>query len=404
MPRTLLPIVAAWLVLMAPVSRATQATPRLIAVGDIHGALAPFLEILQHAGLVNEGGRWSGGQAVLVQTGDYTDRGPDVRAVLDRLIALEREAAAAGGRVVVLLGNHEVMNLLGEQRDVTPAIYASFADGDSEARRRDAWEKYAALARARARQRDPLPEVYAQTREAWMAAHPPGWLEYREAFARRGHYGRWLRSRPIAARVGGALFMHAGVNPLAPPRDLEAIEAGVREEIARMDRFVERLVDRRLALPFFSMTEILAVAAAEVSHVNAHLAEARERNRPPDLSESEVALVREAAAVLQIGSWDVLAEHGPLWYRGYATSPDDVLREPLTRLLDRYRVSRIIVGHSPMQARRIQARLDGRILLIDTGMLAAAYMGRASALDLAADGLTAIYADGRQSLAVTPRR
>ena len=46
---------------------------------------------------------------------------------------LEEEAKRAGGRVEALLGNHEVMNLLHEFRDVSPVVYASFADARSEA-------------------------------------------------------------------------------------------------------------------------------------------------------------------------------------------------------------------------------------------------------------------------------
>ena len=69
---------------------------------------------------------------ILVQTGDIFDRGAKVREALDLLMRLEDEAKRAGGRVEFLLGNHEVMNLLHEFRDVSPAAYASFADARSE--------------------------------------------------------------------------------------------------------------------------------------------------------------------------------------------------------------------------------------------------------------------------------
>ena len=72
--------------------------------------------------------QWIGGTTVLVQTGDIFDRGPKVREALDLLMRLEEEARRAGGRVEALLGNHEVMNLLHEFRDVSPASYAAFAD------------------------------------------------------------------------------------------------------------------------------------------------------------------------------------------------------------------------------------------------------------------------------------
>src|SRR3954452_6320280 len=83
--------------------------PRIVAIGDVHGAGNGFVAILQRAGLIDGQQRWSGGNAILVQTGDLLDRGQDVRQILDLLIALEPQAAAAGGRVQALLGNHEVM-------------------------------------------------------------------------------------------------------------------------------------------------------------------------------------------------------------------------------------------------------------------------------------------------------
>lgn len=127
-----------------------KAPARVVAIGDIHGDFDSFVNILRHAGLIDERLAWSGGAATLVQTGDFTDRGPRVRQVMDLLMSLERQAPLAGGRVVVLLGNHEVMNLLGEFRDVAPGAYDAFADERSDERRARAHGAYASLMAARA--------------------------------------------------------------------------------------------------------------------------------------------------------------------------------------------------------------------------------------------------------------
>ena len=71
--------------------------------------------------------------------------GTDVRKVLDLLMRLEREAKASGGQLVTLLGNHEVMNLIGDWRDVTPEICATFATPKSEARREQVYQDYTRL-------------------------------------------------------------------------------------------------------------------------------------------------------------------------------------------------------------------------------------------------------------------
>jgi hypothetical protein len=126
-----------------------QAPARIVAVGDIHGSLDGLTAILRAAQLVDASGRWIGGAARLVQTGDFTDRGADVRGVMDLLMRLEGEARRQGGRVDVLFGNHEGMNVLRDLRDVSPEAYARFADGRSEDRRRRAFDGHAAVAARR---------------------------------------------------------------------------------------------------------------------------------------------------------------------------------------------------------------------------------------------------------------
>jgi hypothetical protein len=118
----------------APVLTA-QTEQRIVAIGDIHGAYDEFVSILAHAKLIDHAQNWTGGRTTLVQTGDFTDRGAKVRQVLDLLMRLERDARRTGGRVIVLAGNHEVLNMLGDLRYVTPEIAATFADAKSESRR-----------------------------------------------------------------------------------------------------------------------------------------------------------------------------------------------------------------------------------------------------------------------------
>ena len=87
--------------------------PRVVAVGDVHGAYVNFISLLKNAELVDDELRWIGGKAHLVQTGDVLDRGPDSRKCMDLLIELEKQAERAGGRGHALIGNHEAMNIVG---------------------------------------------------------------------------------------------------------------------------------------------------------------------------------------------------------------------------------------------------------------------------------------------------
>jgi serine/threonine protein phosphatase 1 len=80
---------------------------RTIVIGDIHGCLAAFDALLQAIQLKPDD--------TLVTVGDYVDRGPDSKGVLDRLLELEQSV-----NLVPLLGNHEEMLLAVLERRMEP--------------------------------------------------------------------------------------------------------------------------------------------------------------------------------------------------------------------------------------------------------------------------------------------
>jgi hypothetical protein len=153
---------------------------RVVAIGDLHADLPHALAVLKMAELVDEDGHWSGGTATFVQTGDTTDRGPDSLEVLQLMARLETEAEAAGGRVVALLGNHEVMNLTGDWRYVSDGDLEDF-DGSVEARR--------------------------------------------EAFGPDGELGIWLRNHGIVAVVDRVAYAHGGITAEWAEKGVDAINA-----------------------------------------------------------------------------------------------------------------------------------------------------------------------------------
>ena len=81
------------------------------ATSDSHGHLTELTAALQRAGLLDEESRWCGGSSRLWVLGDLLDRGPDGLGVIALVRRLVDEAAAAGGSVHPLLGNHEVIAL-----------------------------------------------------------------------------------------------------------------------------------------------------------------------------------------------------------------------------------------------------------------------------------------------------
>jgi len=205
----------------SPLSNAAESTSceldgveRIVAVGDVHGAYDRFTEILRAAGVIDQDRHWSGGRTHLVQLGDVVDRGPDSRKALDFLMSLEKEAAAAGGQVHALIGNHEVMRMLSDMRYVTPGEYAAFATPDSAATREEIVNRQ--------------PE---NIREQLMKELPLGSIEMRRAFLRAGQYGAWLRGHDAVVKINGIVFLHGGISPAVAPMPCQTINDTVRREV-----------------------------------------------------------------------------------------------------------------------------------------------------------------------------
>lgn len=358
----------------APAPAATAApAARIVAIGDVHGAATELRSILRRAALTDAGDRWIGGKARLVSTGDLLDRGADSRQVLDLLMRLEREAAAAGGSVQVLLGNHELMTLTGDLHDASAGEYAAFAGEE------DAAERAAALARFKQMARSGTSPTMLN--DQFEEKFPKGWFARRRAFAADGHYGRWLMARPAVAVIDGTAFVHGGLNAETAKLDLAALNAEVARRVAEYMRAVAAL-ERAGRLEFwhasYERAAVLA-AAAPPAAPGAVL--------PPD------PLAREVAIVTAFADDPLLGVTGPMWSRELAVCLPVVVEDVLSAALAKLGVSRVVIGHTVTADKRIVSRYDGRVIEIDTGMLANAYRGKPAALEISGAGLRALYAD-----------
>jgi calcineurin-like phosphoesterase family protein len=317
---------------------------RIVAVGDIHGDLDAFVGILQRAHVIDPMNRWSGGHATLIQTGDFLDRGPKAREVMDLLMSLQRDSQRQGGRVIVLMGNHEAMNIFGDLRFNTKNDYDSFADDRPDTRK---------------------PKT--------DASKPTGFLERCEAFGPLGKYGKWLRSLPAIARINDSIFLHGGIRPELASYSIDQLNEMIATEIKTFDGYRQFLVDKKIAQPCSSFDEMTTAARA-----------AQEKAKGRD--------AETLKAFLGIGGWLSVSEDGPLWFRGYAEWTDAEGAPQVQQLVDKFDVARFIVGHTPQLKGQIVSRFDGKVYLIDTGMLSSSFAGgRASALNIQDGKINFIY-------------
>jgi UDP-2,3-diacylglucosamine pyrophosphatase LpxH len=166
----------------------------LFAIGDVHGDLLKTRDVLSRAGLVDEAGKWTGGDNQLVFTGDLTDRYRGGIEVISLVKQLQKDAAEAGGYVQCLMGNHDAL----------------------------------ILARAFEHQGQ------RAHRECSAMFHYNGGFENEaKLLSKAEDLMTWLQKRPFACRIAGTLFQHADsadfYRMFAPTGDLGTLNDAAKD-------------------------------------------------------------------------------------------------------------------------------------------------------------------------------
>lgn len=267
------------------VVRLGAAGSRVVVVGDVHGDYDRFVDVLMMSGLVDGKRKWSGGSSILVQVGDVLDRGPLSRKALDLLMDLQKQAPKKGGQVEMILGNHEVMRMVGDYRYVSEGEYAEFKTNRSQELRDVLFER---LTKEQGLTEDPRQRQDLQLgyRQKWDKEHPLGFAEMMLGFGIKGRYGRWLRQRPVAVVAGGNLIVHGGISE--------------KYVMWNDDRFRERMI-----------SDVNTPGADTTTYL-----------------------------------YDDL---GPFWWRGLATDTDEALTPQVDQVLGKWGAQRMVVGHTPLR-------------------------------------------------------
>lgn len=141
---------------------------RIAAISDIHGQYGLMLRLLKAAGVIDANGNWQFADGHLVIVGDVMDRGDGVTPAFWQLYQLQQQAAAAGGKVHLLPGNHETMVLRADLRY--------------------------------------LHEHYQQTSTLLGQSQM-------QLYGADTVLGQWLRRQPLFIRINDTLFVHGGLSP-----------------------------------------------------------------------------------------------------------------------------------------------------------------------------------------------
>jgi hypothetical protein len=221
------------------------------------------------------------------------------------------------------------------------------------------------------------------TEAEWMARHPAGFVEQREAFAPKGEYGEWLRGHDAVAEIDGVIFLHGGIHPDLANTKLDVMNKRIRDEIKAFDASKLYLQNEKLILRFFTLQEINYAIQAEVS------AERKSRVPADDARQAKIL------EFLRHQDWLGVRVDGPLWFRGYDQWSDGEGAPQVNKVLEAYKATHVVVGHTVQKGGRIRPRFGDKVFLIDTGMLSSYYPeGRASALEICGNNkFIAVYLD-----------
>ncbi len=301
---------------------------KIVAVGDLHGDYDNCVKILKTAGLVDDTLKWIGGDTHLVQTGDIMDRGDNAKEILDLIMKLEAEAEEAGGKVHMLIGNHEELNItgmaLGTPGYVSKMQFLAFLP---ESFREKMEKDYKKIVEKSLKEGNNSSSAIIDIEEWWsnqITRDKRAQYEYTVNF--NDDYGKWIIEQNAVIRINDIIFVHGGISERFSTWPLEKINDTFREEL---DMY--RLSYKRGRLPMGYKPEI------------------------------------------------VYAPDAPHWFRDFALKDEKYFTAEANKILKNLGVSHMVIAHTPAgsgggspivgtEGIHIIHKFKDRVWIIDTGI------------------------------------
>ena len=298
---------------------------RIVAVGDLHGAYDHFVEILIGTGLVDDKDKlnWIGGETHLVQIGDVLDRGDQPKDIFNLAIKLEKEAEAAGGKVHMMIGNHEEMNLADMAFDregyITPKQFVQFLPEKYILKQE---KKFRRKAEKRSSENstsngDFSGEWGEIIDKAMGNSLSSGRIFYFKTL--NALYGDWIIGNNVIIKINDIVFVHGGISETFSQWTLKDINETYRME----------LDDLRQAIL---------------------------KTQPPKIHDFERELFYRP--------------DGPLWTRILSREESEDFADVVDSILNNLKTNHIVIAHTPQLrvGEDEMKKYGGKVWIIDTGI------------------------------------
>ena len=298
---------------------------KIVAIGDIHGDYNSFVNILRGTGLIDNLGHWTGGKTHLVQLGDVMDKGDNAKGIFDLIMELEKEAEKAGGKVHMLLGNHEEMNITGIAFAfpgyVTLKQFKSFIPDRYIKNQEKKFRKK--MRRNHPREADSDSSIDNNLDRYWKDFHNkvirndrhPAQTQYKKSFNEK--YGKWLVKQNAVIKINDTIFVHGGISQRFSDWKLKNINNRLRLELSDQRR---------------------AVMSSGNPYIKGH---------------DQVF---------------VYNTEGPLWFRGLAQFRGKGSGKVADDILLNLKAQHMVIGHTPQIIKEDMKRFGDKIWIIDTAI------------------------------------
>jgi hypothetical protein len=264
---------------------------------------------------------WIGGKTHLVQIGDVLDRGDKPRDIFNLAIKLEKEAEAAGGKVHMLIGNHEEMNLADTAFDregyITVPQFVQFLPENYRLKQekkfmRKAGSKSSESSTSNGSFSEEWKEIIEKSiREP----RSTGRILYMKNLNKL--YGDWIIGHNVIIKINDIVFVHGGISEVLSQR--------------------------------WKLKEINETYRIELDDIR----QAVIKNQLPRIPDYDRKLFNRP--------------DGPLWYRALAQEED--FADDVGRILDNLQANHIVIAHTPRLVRgEGMKKHGGKVWIIDTGI------------------------------------